>query len=55
MKKQAETKTRMVAPTTSNQEYGWKEPIDTFPNHFGMKQTFDDSIFAQSKKDKQKK
>ncbi len=49
LKHESDPKTRMNFPTTSNQEYGWKEPIDTFPNKFGMKHTFDQSGPAATK------
>ena len=38
------TKEAYNAPLTSNQEYGWREPIDVFPTNYGMKHTFDEKL-----------
>lgn len=53
-KKELETKTAYNAPITANQEYGWRQPIDTFPTNFGMKGTFDEALMAHTKTDKKK-
>jgi hypothetical protein len=44
MKKEAEIKETYEFPVTSSQEYGWREPIDTFATGFGMKHTFDEKL-----------
>lgn len=44
MKKEAEIKETYEYPVTSSQEYGWREPIDTFATGFGMKHTFDEKL-----------
>ena len=54
-RREAETKTAYNNPLTSNQEYGWREPIDTFPTNLGMKHTFDEQLMVTIRnKDKKK-
>jgi hypothetical protein len=57
LKQEGETKASYQAPLTANQEYGWREPIDTFNTGFGMKHTFDEKLSTtlNSMKQQQKK
>ena len=53
LKHEDQTKSCFNAPLTSNQEYGWKQPIDTFPTNFGVKQQYDEKfvgVFKNKKK-----
>ena len=54
MRNEGETKKCYNAPLTNNQEYGWREPIDTIPTNYGMRQQYDESLEVTLKKNKKK-
>lgn len=49
MKKEGQAKDCYEFPLTSNQQYGWREPIDNLSTNHGMKQTFDEKLFMTLK------
>lgn len=55
MKMEGETKEAYQFPLTSNQEYGWREPIDNLSPNYGVKHTFDEKLFMTLKGVKQAK
>jgi hypothetical protein len=55
IKKEGEVKDTYQFPLTANQEYGWREPIDTLSPNYGVKQTFDEKLFMTLKTLKQPK
>ena len=44
LKKEGETKEVYEFPLTSNQDYGWRPPIDDLAPSHGMKHTFDEKL-----------
>lgn len=53
MKRELPTKDSLNYPLTSNQEYGWREPLDVgLEPKYGIKQTFDEKLVVTLKGNK---